>query len=70
MIDSPPADLTLHITNFTTGPVGQTVKQGYANTASDFQNLANSRQRPDEKTATGQQLTRTLARDTPIRGSL
>lgn len=39
------------------GPVGQSVQNQYANTASEFQNLANSRTRPSEKTATGQQLT-------------
>ncbi|KAI9815198.1 MAG: hypothetical protein M1832_005533 [Thelocarpon impressellum] len=40
------------------GPVGQSVKSEYANTAGEFQNLANARTRPSQTAATGQQLTR------------
>lgn len=40
----------------------ESVKDQGAKTNSEFRNLANSRVRPDDRTATGQPLTRTLSR--------
>ncbi|KAK4462263.1 Reticulon-domain-containing protein [Cladorrhinum samala] len=44
-------------TNITNGPVAQNVKDQSAKTTAEFNDLANSRQTPDYKAATGQPLT-------------
>jgi hypothetical protein len=50
-----PVDLILKIA----GPVGQNVQAEANKTRNEFADLANSRQTPDYKAATGQNLTRT-----------
>jgi hypothetical protein len=49
---------TYKILNFA-GPVGQNVQAEATKTRNEFADLANSRQTPDYKAATGQNLTRT-----------
>jgi hypothetical protein len=49
-----PVDLVLNLA----GPVGQNVQAEASKTRNEFADLANSRQTPDYKAATGQNLTR------------